>query len=500
MSLATVFSRAIIGTDAPEITVEVYLSRGLPAFFIVGLPEAVVRESKDRVRGAIINSNFTFPRQRITVNLAPADLPKEGARFDLPIALGVLAASGQVPLDGLKEFVVLGELALSGACRHVRGGLIAALSIRHRQQTLILPQESAQEAALVENTAVNGVSSLLELAGILNGMGDFQPLPARAPAPPPRYPDFADVVGQPMAKRALEIAAAGFHSVLMSGPPGAGKTMLASRLPGILPMMNPDEALESAAITSLSTAGFNPQTWRYRPFRSPHHSISGAALIGGGSFPRPGEISLAHNGVLFLDELPEFDRKVLEHLREPLEAGAINISRAAQQCRFLARFLFIAASNPCPCGYLGSGDDRCRCLPDQVARYRAKISGPLLDRIDMQIKVPSISIQSIHATAQAAESSDGIRQRVITAQQRQFSRQGKLNSMLGADTRHWCKLGAPEIKLLDDAMRNFGVSSRGYQRILRVARTIADLDGLDSIGVRQLGLAIQLRNTGATSQ
>lgn len=495
MSLAVIRSRALSGMDAPEVVVEVHLANGLPSFTIVGLPEAEVKESKDRVRAALQTSQFEFPARRITVNLAPADLPKESGRYDLPIALGILAASGQISKATLDHYEIAGELALTGELRPVRGALAMTVSMiqsRESSRAFILPQNSASEAALVQSAVVLPASSLLEVCAHLNGHTELVRHQVKPESTYPDYPDFSDVKGQHITKRALEIAAAGGHSVLMSGPPGTGKSMLAARFPGILPAMTEQEALESAAIQSLNN-GFRTEAWGRRPFRAPHHTASGVALVGGGGVPRPGEISLAHHGVLFLDELPEFDRKVLEVLREPLESGHITISRAARQADFPAKFQLIAAMNPCPCGYLGHYNNKCRCTPDQVARYKAKISGPLLDRIDLHIEVPALKEDELTSVA-SGEASEVIRARVERARERQMARQGKANDLLGSkEIDQYCIADEAGVSLLKQAISRLNLSARAYHRILKVARSIADLANEDSIQSSHIAEAIQYR-------
>ncbi|MEO8598304.1 MAG: YifB family Mg chelatase-like AAA ATPase [bacterium] len=500
MSLAVLKSRALTGMHAPEVTVEVHLANGLPSFTIVGLPETEVKESKDRVRAALQNARFEFPAKRITVNLAPADLPKESGRFDLPIALGILAASGQIPGDTLDQYEFAGELSLSGALRPIRGALAMTFAMHKngtggRQRAFILPRASADEAALVRDVTILPADSLLQVCahfGATDADARLKPHVVSALEIRPEYPDFSDVKGQVQAKRALEVAAAGGHSVLMVGSPGTGKSMLAARFPGILPSMTEDEALESAAVQSL-TSGFSIARWKVRPFRSPHHTASGVALVGGGSVPRPGEISLAHCGVLFLDELPEFGRSVLEVLREPLESGHITISRAARQADFPARFQLIAAMNPCPCGYLGHASGKCRCTPDIVARYQDKISGPLLDRIDMQIQVGALPHEDLLRQADG-EPSSAVHARVERAFALQLNRQGKGNHALSTgeiDTH--CKPDAAAEQLLRAAMIRLNWSARAYHRVLKVARTIADLSGQTDIGSAHIAEAIQYR-------
>lgn len=507
MSLAVVRSLALDGLAAPEVTVEVHLANGLPSFTLVGLADTEVKEARERVRAALSSAGLAFPHnKRITVNLAPADLPKESGRFDLPIAVGVLAAMGEIPLGHLEGVALAGELSLGGDLRPVRGALAMALSLRRRSPGsaatgLVLPSVSACEAGLVEGVPVWGAGSLAEVVEALK-MGR-PPFRAQAVVPEAVSPlglDLRDVRGQSVAKRALEIAAAAGHSLLMVGPPGTGKSMLAQRLPGLLPPLETDEALESAAVHSLS-GGFDAVRWRHRWVRAPHHSASRAALVGGGSPPRPGEISLAHRGVLFLDELPEFPRSALEALREPLETGFISIARANRTVEFPARFQLVAAMNPCPCGHLGHPVRACRCTPDQVSRYQSRLSGPLLDRIDLQVEVPMLPPEVL-SRAPDGESSAEVAERVRMTRALQWQRQGCLNAELDAAglDRHAC-LQAPARQLLNQAATKLGWSGRAQHRVVRLARTLADLQAQDSVGPAHVAEAIQFRRAlGALAQ
>ncbi|NML13808.1 YifB family Mg chelatase-like AAA ATPase [Azohydromonas caseinilytica] len=502
MSLAVLSSRALDALEAPEVRVEVHLANGLPSFTLVGLADTEVKEARERVRAALVHSGLPFPHnKRITVNLAPADLPKESGRFDLPIALGIVAAAGELDAAALARFEFAGELSLAGDLRPVRGAVALALALRRAgsTRTLVLPPDSAEQAALVQGVDVRRAAHLLDVVAALRPGDAAVPLPrAQALTLParPALPDLREVRGQGAAKRVLEIAATGAHSLLMVGSPGSGKSMLAHRLPALLPPMDEDEALASAALQGLSSSGFNVAHWGLRPARAPHHSASAVALVGGGSPPKPGEISLAHGGVLFLDELPEFPRAALEALREPLENGRITLSRAGRQASYPARFQLVAAMNPCPCGWLGSfaaTGKPCRCTAQAIARYQGRLSGPLLDRIDLQLEVPAVKPAELLA-APGGEPSAAVAQRVALARERALARQGVPNAELdAAGLDQHVRPDAAALRFIEQAATRLGWSGRSLHRALKVARTIADLEGAEQPGVAHVAEALQYR-------
>ena len=490
MAISQIFSRAQLGIEAPQVRVETHLGPGLPAFTIVGLPAAAVRESRDRVRSAIVNAGFPFPQTRITVNLAPADLPKEGGRFDLPIALGILIASGQLPSRASESLECIGELALNGDLRAVTGVLPAALACARAGRTLLLPEGNLEEARLCRNGRLLGAPGLLAACAHLNGTTPLTPASAAEPPPPSLAgPCLSEVRGQSQARRALEIAASGGHSLLLCGPPGSGKSMLASRLPGLLPALDEQQALDVAAIHSLHRPR-PPTLFHLPPFRGPHHTASAVALVGGGSHPRPGEISMAHHGVLFLDEIPEFDRRVLEVLREPLETGEVSIARAARQTTFPARFQLVAAMNPCPCGYFGDPQRSCGYSCEKARRYQNRLSGPLLDRIDLHLEVAALKPDELLSLA-PGEPSHKVRDRVREARQRQLQRQGKLNQQL--DNNDLQPILSQHNLWLRQAMQKTMLSARSLHRTLRVARTIADIQGNENVTTAHLAEALSYR-------
>ena len=495
-SLAIINTRTVVGVDAHEVCVEVHLANGLPAFSTVGLPETTVKESKDRVRGAILNSGFEFPAKRITVNLAPADLPKTGGRFDLPIAIGILIASGQLLVQDIEQYELVGELALDGRLRAVSGVLPTSIACSQSKRSLLLPSDNAAEASLVGQSECFQASHLLDVCRHLSDVEHLQCCNQSSEQDLvfDAYEDLIDVKGQPLAKRALEIAASGGHSLIFVGPPGSGKSMLASRLPSIMPDLGLDDALQVASIESVSKGHFDVAKWRRRPYRSPHHSASAVALVGGGTFPKPGEISLAHKGVLFLDELTEFSRSALEQLREPLESGVVNIARANQSVQYPADFMLLAACNPCRCGYYGDGTDRCNCSAASINAYQSKLSGPMLDRVDMHVTLPRVSVKALQSNDELGESSLVVKKRVQQARALQIQRAGKLNHQLSnKELESICVLPRTLLDFLEMACERLNMSARAYHRVIKIARTIADMEGHKEIEKPHLLEALSLR-------
>ena len=499
MSFAIIHTRARVGIEAPSVTVETHLSGGLPSLSIVGMPETAVRESKDRVRSALLNSGFEFPARRITINLAPADLPKEGSRFDLPIAMGILVASGQLDAESVTTMEFLGELALDGGLRALQGVLPAVLAARSEGRTILVPAANSEEAGLASRDDTFAADHLLAVCAHLRGEQRLAPVPATVAADSDGVtgPDLSDVQGQHIPKRALEIAASGGHNLLFHGPPGTGKSMLASRLPGILPPLTDTTALEVASVHSVAGQFRAPHGWRKPPYRAPHHTASAVALVGGGSSPKPGEISLAHHGVLFLDELPEFDRRVLEVLREPMESGEIVISRATRRVTYPARFQVVGAMNPCPCGYQGHPSIPCQCAPNQILKYQGRLSGPLLDRFDMHVGVPVQEGKALLRPEKGEIDSETVRERVQQMRERQSER-GVLNAHLAGQALHSaCAIDEAGEQVLEQAMARLGLSARALHRVLRVGRTIADLAGENHVQkphlVEALGYRLQSR-------